>query len=245
MLDYYLEYFLPAHLAELLAAVAGAYYLSKEVEIPKSLRLFLYFLWVTLLIDLTGLYAVHAYFTDYQYMEYLRNSPFRRNEWYFNIFNIFFLLVYMVFFIVQLNSIRTRRILILLCGFFFFSEVINLIFSGVFFVNISTYGSITGTLILVLCILSYYYEMLKSNSILYFYRDVVFYISIGVLIRYLVVPPLSIYSKYFSLTSPEFVELRANVMSMTNLFMYGMFIIGFMICSNKPLKCSSHSVENR
>lgn len=150
----------------------------------------------------------------------------------------------MVFFIVQLKSSRMRRILIFLGGFFLLSEIINLIYSGVFFVNISTYGSITGTLILVLCILAYYYEMLKSSSILYFYRDVAFYISIGVLIRYLVVPPLYIYNKYFSLSSPEFVEIHSIIMSIANLFMYGMFIIGFIVCSGRRSKYTLHSIED-
>lgn len=233
MLEYYLESSFIGHFVEFLAAVAGSYYLFKTPHPKKIIRLFVYFLWLTVFIEVIGLYTVYAYFTDYKNLEFLRDSPFERNYWLYNSFHVLSFAMYYFFFILHLNSAKTRRILTLTALIFLITVIINLIYSGIFFVAYSAYTSVGGTLIIIICILAYYYEILKSDNILNFYKNVVFYVSIGVLIWYLVVTPLFIYSKYFTLASPDFVALHGLIIILSNVFMYGMFIIGFLISSGR------------
>lgn len=229
MLEYYLESSFIGHFVEFLAAVAGTYYLFKTPNAQKIIRLFVYFLWLTVFVETIGLYAAYAYFTDYKNLEFLRDSPFKRNYWLYNSFHVLSFGMYFFFFILHLNSAKIRRILTLTALIFLFTVIINLLYSGIFFLAYSAYSSVGGTLIIIICIMAYYYEILKSDRILNFYKNSVFYVSIGVLIWYLVVTPLLIYSKYYTLASPDFVALHGLIIILSNVFMYGMFIIGFII----------------
>lgn len=233
MLEYYLETSFAGHLVEFLAAVAGSYYLFKTPHTQKIIRLFVYFLWLTVFVEIVGLYTVYAYFSDYKNLEFLRDSPFERNYWLYNSFNVLSSTMYFFLFILQLKSFKVRRVLTLVVFIFQVTVIIDLIYSGIFFIAYSAYASVGGTLIMVICIMAYYYEMLKSDKILHFYKNLVFYVSIGVLIWYLVVTPLFIYSKYFTMASPDFVEMYGLIIIVSNVFMYGMFITGFIISAGR------------
>ena len=233
MLEYYLETIFIGHLIEFIAALAGAYFLLKTPNTENITRLFVYFLWLTVFVEVFGLYSVYAYFSDYKNLEFLKDSPFERNYWLYNSFHVLSFIMYFFFFIFQLNSVKIRRILTFIAVVFTITEIVNLIFSGIFFIAFSAYASVVGTLILIICILAYYYEMLKSNKILGFYKNLAFYVSVGVSIRYLVVTPLFIYSKYFTTASPDFVDLYGLIIIVSNVFMYGMFIIGFIISARQ------------
>ncbi|CAM4017631.1 hypothetical protein [Gillisia limnaea] len=233
MLEYYLEDLFIGHFVELLAALAGTYYLFKTPHPKSIIRLFVYFLWLTVFVEMVGLYAVYAYFTDYKGLEFLRNSPFERNYWLYNSYYLVSFTTYFFFFILHLNSAKIRRILTFTALFFGITVIINLVFSKIFFIGYSAYTSVSGTLILIICIMAYYYEMLKSDKILNFYKNLVFYVSVGGLIWHLVVTPLFIYSKYFTTASPDFVALHGLIIFLSNVFMYGMFILGFIISSKQ------------
>jgi hypothetical protein len=59
------------------------------------------------------------------------------------------------------------------------------------------------------------------------------YVSIGVMIFYLCVTPLSIFSDYFNSENSLFVKLQVHLILFSNIFMYSFFILGFYICSRK------------
>ena len=199
MLEYYFETSFIGHFVEFLAAVSGTYYLFKTPNAQKIIRLFVYFLWLTVFVETIGLYAAYAYFTDYKNLEFIRDSPFERNYWLYNSFHVLSFGMYFFFFILHLNSAKIRRILTLTVFIFQVTVILDLFYSGFFFIAYSAYASVGGTLIMVICIMAYYYEMLISDKILHFYKNLVFYVSIGVLIWNLMVTPLFIYSKYFTL----------------------------------------------
>ncbi|MFN4762538.1 hypothetical protein ACKGJN_05390 [Gillisia sp. Q332] len=233
MLEYYLETIFIGHFIEFIAALAGTYYLLKTPLTENLTRLFVYFLWLTVFVEVVGLYSAYAYFSDYKNLEFLKDSPFERNYWLYNSFHVLSFMMYFFFFIYQLNPVKLRRILAFIAVFFAITEIANLLFSGIFFNSLSAYASVVGTLILIICIMAYYYEMLRSDKILGFYKNLAFYVSVGVLIRYLVVTPLFIYSKYFTAASPDFVGIYGLIINVSNVFMYGMFIIGFIISARK------------
>ncbi len=84
-LDYYIKYKIYInHIFELLAALAGSYYLFKNENTPTRFKFFAWYLWFVLIADIFGFYAVWNYFDDYQTFPWLKDSPFANNEWYFN-----------------------------------------------------------------------------------------------------------------------------------------------------------------
>lgn len=116
------------------------------------------------------------------------------------------------------------------------SFIFDLAFSGSFFNQFSLYISMGGTIYLTFLIFIYYLDLLKSKGILTFYRSLPFYISVGLLIWHLVVTPLFIYSRFFSLSSPDFVALHSFILKVANIFLYGILITGFVFCSGKGEK---------
>lgn len=243
LLDYYLREIFLGHFFELLAAVGGSYYLIKVPDVKTITKIFVYFLWFILFVEIIGLYALFNYF-NYSYFEFLIGTPFEDNYWLYNSLHVVSYMVYFYFFIEQLKTNRIRKYLTFMAWFFFATSILFLVFSGVFFVNYSFYSIIVGTIILILCIAAYYYQMLTSDTILSFQKNPAFYISIGALIWHVVVTPLLIYGKYYSTTSPEFIKMYGLILGSANMFLYGIFFFGFIICSRKnPGKLSLFEVD--
>lgn len=233
MLDFIIENLLLVFLLEVSAAIAGSYYLKKRKDPEIENRLLVYYLWLVVFVEFIGIYPLYGYFTDYSTLPFIKDSVFERNFWWYNSFAIVKYVVFFIYFMRQLQSPQMKKILFYLTGFYIVTSILNLMFSGVFFVAYSAYSSILGTLFLVLIIFLYYLEVLKSNRILHFYKKIPFYISIGVLIWHLVVTPLFIYNHYFSLQSPAFVALHAGILRFANVFLYGIIILSFLVCTQR------------
>lgn len=230
MLEYFLINFLPVFLFEIGAAIAGSLYL-RQLRHPKpEVRLFVYYLWFVVVIELLGLYPALNYVTNFGAFPFIKDTLFERNYWLYNSYSIIKFIVLFIFFIRQLRKKKMRSIFYSLGGLFIVFAILNLLFSGVFFISNSAFTSIVGTLILLVLICLYYFEILKSNRILNFYKDLPFYVSVAMLFWHLVVTPLFIYSIYFTLKSPEFVSLHMIILMISNFILYGTLIAGFLVC---------------
>ena len=134
----------------------------------------------------------------------------------------------------QLVIPRQRAIVNFFIGAFLLSSVINLFTSEVFFVAYSAYTGIAGTLVLILSIALYYFQLVRSDEVLKIGRLLPFYISIGAVILHLCLTPFFIYSNYFSESlSKDFVGTYLVVLKFTNLLVYSIYIFGFIICLKK------------
>lgn len=233
-LDYFIENFLIVYLLEIGAALAGTYYLRKASPPVAYSWLFVVYLWLVVLVETLGFYPAFNYFNDFAYMPFLKDSVFERNSWLYNSFKIVGFIILYIFFITHLQNKNSQRIFTWVTVFFLLSAVLNLILTDVFFERSSAYSFVTGTFILLTLIFVYYFELLKSDKILYFYKSLVFYISVGLLLWHVTITPLFIYNKYFTSASPEFVKLHSTILNICNYFLYSLYIIAFIICaSNK------------
>lgn len=229
LLEYIVENFFLIYLLELGTAVTGSYYLSQVNTPKKGERLLVMYFWLVIFVEVVGLYPVINYFTDSQAFPFVEGTLFERNYWWYNSYSLIKFLVFFYYFIWQLRSSRIRNFFSVLAIIFTLGGVINLLSSQVFFTANSAFTSVGGTLILVILIFIYYYETLKSDRILNFYRLPVFYFSVGILIWHLTITPLFIYSHYFTLKSPEFVELHTLILRIANIILYSLFILGWLI----------------
>ena len=230
MLDYFIETFLIVFLLELGAAVAGTIYLRyTKTRTPYS-KIFVIYLWLVVVVEAIGLYPAINYFTDFSFMPFIEGTVFERNYWLYNSYNIVKFAIFFVFFIAQLRSRINIRIFNWILLGFVITTILNLILTDVFFTRSSAFTYIAGSLILMILIFVYYMELLTSDRILVFYKSLSFYISVSLLLWHVTVTPLFIYNKYFSISSPEFVQLHSTILKFSNYFLYSMYILAFLIC---------------
>lgn len=215
---------------ELLAAIAGCIYL-KRIAPRDFTKHLVTLLWVTVVVEIFAHYTAIAYYSNYRFLSFVQNTPFERNYWLYNIFTIYQFFVLVSFFRSKLQSQAVKRVLKVLLVLFLLISVFSNFWFDWYFTSHSPVILITGSLILFASIGCYYLEILRSDKILYFYKLLPFYISVGVLVFFLCVTPLFIYSTYFKSSNGTYILLHKVILYTTNTFMYGFFIYGFLRCS--------------
>ncbi len=225
----YLLTVLPINLFELTALVAGIYFFKNNPKTTLANKILVCFLGFTLLVELLAKYAAIAYFTEYEYFGFVKDTLFERTNWIYNIYIIIMYSFFIYYFSSLLISVKVKSIFEKLSLLFIVVSVLNLIFSGVFFKSFSVFISVIGTLLLLIVII--YFYLLKTDKIINLKRYLPIYISIGVLIFILCETPLSIFSQYFKTINKSFVVLKTNILLLVNIIMYGAFITGFIVCA--------------
>lgn len=212
---------------ELIAAVAGSIFLTKTNRENSDYKIFVRFLWSVLLIDILGGYAALAYFSNYELFGFIKGTPFVRNEWYFNIVEVYFILIYTYLFRSQLSGSRMKYLLKWSMIGYLIIAVLNMYLSDDFFTGDLMLNDMFGAFLIVLSVFFYFFDMMISDKVLTFYKNLFFYVAIGVTISYLVRVPISIYGAYFNERNDAFLELFYDLVRYTNIFMYSMFAMGF------------------
>jgi hypothetical protein len=222
----------PIYLLEILAAIAGTYYLKKD-STSRSTRWLVIFLWVTVAVEFTSSYAVIAYFSDYKYFSFVKDTPYADNKWLFNIYIILNFTFFIHYCGSYLKGELIKRIVKYSVISYFLASIGYLLVKDVYFTETSLFSAIVGTLLLFVVIILFYFQLLKSDKILNLKYFLPFYISIGVLMFNLCITPLDIFSEFYSKENIPFWKFKNIVFLLSNLFMYSSFILGFIICRRK------------
>lgn len=243
MVEYFIKNFLLVYLLEIGAAISGIFYLKRTLNLVPYAKLFVGYLWLVVAVETIGFYPAYNFFTDFSHMPGVKGTLFEKNNWLYNIYNVIKFAIFYIFFIAQLQNYKSKTLYKWITIFFVVSAVINFLFTDVFFNRGSAYTYITGSLILMSIIFVYYIELLKSDRILDFYKSLPFYISVGLLLWHVTITPLYIYNKYFTLASPEFIKLHSTILKASNVFLYGIYIVAFIICTSIKPKSALHRVN--
>ncbi|WP_438424282.1 hypothetical protein [Aquimarina macrocephali] len=218
-------------LFELMAAIAGSFYIRK-CRGDRFSRYFVYFLWLTLFVELFGTIPALIYYGDL--FPSLKGTFLEKNHWLYNIFFIYNFSFYIYYFCLNYKTEKLKVFMKALMVAYVLGAIVNLIFSDIYFIGISPFTYIVGTILLFVGGILYLYEILQSDKILTFYKTIPFYIAVGSVIFHLVVTPLFIYSKFYHMEkSPEFVDVRKIILNSAIIFMYTCYTIGFIVCSRK------------
>ena len=221
------------HSIELIAAIAGLFYIKKYRD-DKLSRYFVLFLWFTVIIEKIGL--IRRFIHKVDSLIHLKGTFLgESNYWLYNPYLIISVVFYIRYLSLNIQSGKFRFTLNLLSILYFVSSIISfLIVDDLFLGSYSAYGFIVGSVLILLSVSLYFYEVLQSDIILNFSKYFPFYVAIGVLVFHLSVTPLFIYSKYYSASkNPEFVKVYTNILMIANIFMYTCYTIGFVICFRK------------
>nr|WP_321225726.1 hypothetical protein [uncultured Psychroserpens sp.] len=226
MIEYLLAHSpLIINIFEFSAALVGtlAFYKTKN-PLFKSVALFL---WFTLFVEIIGKYT--WYLDDYSFLSSLKGTVFQRNYWLFNFYGIFQVFFYVLIFYTVVNTKLSN--LILKSIFVLYAIAISIILivnNDDYFIKYINDNFYAGAFTILICVFVYFYEILQSDKILKFYNSFMFYCSLGLLIWWLIFPPLIVYYGYYQPIYPEFIELRNIILMSVNVFMYSCFIFGFI-----------------
>jgi hypothetical protein len=166
---------------------------------------------------------------------FLKGSKFERNYWFFTLFWIMGgTLFYALYFRAHLNNKWFRSIIGYGIGLFLLFSIGYLLMNpDIFFKGRTVPIDVLGVIIIMLAVMFYLVEMLRSDSITTFYKSINFYIAATLIIWYLTVTPLSFYNMYFSKADWSFVILKYQIHLFANICMYLTFTFALLCCKPK------------
>lgn len=148
------------------------------------------------------------------------------NLWLYNLGMIFTFLFYIIYYYKMVDSLKHKFYLrIIFIIYVILSAIDILIHWNEITVSYLSYSRIIGSLLLFVCAIFYLNEVFNSNKILNFFKTLPFWITIGSLIFYLTTIPIVIYSSKLNFSHTVYIM----ILVLSNYFLYGCFIAGFII----------------
>jgi len=145
--------------------------------IKSSVKFFV--LWYITLTEFTARYA-----SDNDVLGFFNEKGVHYNHWFYNLLNI---ISFSTFFYIYLKSINTKKYKLWIKIFFIIyiiSVVINWLFIQNFAFEMSEIPKIIGSIFLIISILFYFIELLRSEEIVTFHKTLLFWVSVGLLLFY-------------------------------------------------------------
>lgn len=173
-----------------------------------------YFVWILLYNLINEISAKYVYYW------------LDRNVVMYNVYNTIFFLYFLYVFRSFVQSKTYKKWIFYSTVLFSVVTVVNAIVVNAYFDNLMT-SYITGACLLIFCIILYYIEILSDSRVLYIKEDLLFWISVGLLLFYVGYIPIKISREFFSDNNDLFVTLF-NVQRILIIIMNSCFIIGFI-----------------
>ncbi|GFZ85924.1 hypothetical protein GCM10011531_16520 [Aquaticitalea lipolytica] len=213
---------------ELLAAVIGLFCLKKYKT--TAAKYFIYFLVYAFFVDLLGGYPRFLRTFNLSYL--IENSVIKANYWWFTIFwNIGAVLFYSFLFRKIISKEISNKVIKYSTFVFLLFSICSIALNYNSFFNESLrIINVFGTIIILMSVILYFIEMLKSESVLNFYKSLYFYIGAVIFIWWLIITPIVFYEIYFSTSDWNFVFLKWQIFLFANVFMYLTFTFALIYC---------------
>lgn len=211
---------------ELIAALSGTYYLTKSRD--NSARLFVIYLWITFFVEVIAMYASFIYYNDYDYVWFQAiktHSVFSNNGWLYNMYSYFIVFVLGLYYIKLINNRSHILVIKLLIITYFVLSTMLLLFTD--YLGTSEFLYFLEEVVIIVCILFYLFELLKSDGLLKFYNSIHFYIAVGLFVWYLCVMPIYIFGDLYKAANVNYVRYRSLVLILFNIVLYLCYTFGF------------------
>ncbi|WP_034045028.1 hypothetical protein [Wocania ichthyoenteri] len=221
------NYGIITHSVEAMAAITGVFLfkLYKNTEV----KYFIYFLVYLTICDFFGQYKNYV---DNGFLNFLKKTIFATNHWWSTSYWKVGAILFFVFYYSKILKTVQFKNIIKISGyaFFFFSVIYIALNWGKFFNTFFPIISILGAIIIFLCSVFYFIEVLQSDKILTFYKSINFYISFAIFIWWLIITPLVFYDIYHSNDDWNFIFLKWQIYLFANIFMYSTFTFALIYC---------------
>ena len=205
--------------SELIAAITGTIYFHKYKHTPLKYLLFL--LWYITITEFVAKYS-----GDNKVLGFFHENGKHYNYWFYNLLRI---ITYTVFFYIYYKSVQTKKFKHLILSF----VIIYLSVSAYNWVNIQNFRfemseipKIMGSIFLIISIIFYLIELLRSEKIILFHRILLFWVSVGLLLFYSGTIPFALkYNGYALIPGIHKLFLIVYILA---ILMYLIFTFGFI-----------------
>lgn len=235
MIDFLLKHYsLLTHGLEFLAAITGLLYFKKYQNV--TAKYFIVFLLLVAIFDTASGYVY--YVRPERIFSFLIGTKFQKNHWFSTLYWDIGATLFYAFYFCKILKTKYFKGIIKYSGFAFgiFSIVLIMLNWELFFVQFFTSLNVFGSIIILMCSIFYFIEILLTDKILLFYKSINFYISVTIFIWWLIITPLSFYDVYFTYEvgkdffDLDFATLRRQIFLFANIFMYSTFTFAFIWC---------------
>ena len=137
-MDYFYQFLissLSSYILEISSGLAGLYFLKKCPNTHKSNKYLVYFLWFTVFVEVVGVYAPFAYFTNYEYFAFVKDTVYKDNYWWYNMYFLISFSFFIYYFNSFLVSSKIKKGIKYLIVLYIISGTINLMISDIFFIG--------------------------------------------------------------------------------------------------------------
>lgn len=230
MNDFLLEYYSTITFGvEILAAVTGLI-LYKKYKLTAAKYFILFLAYLTIFDFIGSNYVKHIF--NNGFLSFLEGSVFVKNFWLYTIYWKIGAPIFFAFFYFKILSENLFKIILKYAsyGFLFFSLAYVVFNWNDYFIRFFPIISILGALIIFLCTVFYFIEVLQSEKILTFYKSLNFYISAAIFIWWLIITPLVFYDIYNSNSDWNFIFLKWQIYLFANIVMYLTFTFALIWC---------------
>ncbi|MEW4925729.1 hypothetical protein [Algibacter sp. 2305UL17-15] len=215
---------------EILAAVT-ALLLYKKYKLTAA-KYFIWFLIYLTIGDTLGNYT--KFIHNNGFLSFLKGTPLAESfcYWWYTLFWKIGAIMFFAFYYQKILKKVIFKKIIKISGYIFL--VFSLIYIAFnwndFFVGFFPIISILGAIIIFICTVFYYIEILQSEKILTFYKSLNFYISTAIFIWWLIITPIVFYNIYMKNSDLNFIFLRKQIYLFANMFMYTTFTFALIYC---------------
>jgi hypothetical protein len=222
---------------EILAAVTGLLLYKKYKQTAAK-----YFIWFLVYLSICDFLGIYVYYIKDGFLSFLEDTVLIRNFWWSTLFWKIGAIVFFGFYyrIILINE-NFKSIIKYSTTFFFFFSVLYIIINWEdYFTQFFLILDILGSLIIFLCTVFYFFEILQSDNILTFYKLLNFYISTAIFIWWLIITPLVFYDIYNSNYDWNFIFLKWQIYLFANIFMYSTFTFALIFCKPENMRSTGN-----
>ena len=222
------------HTVELIAALTGVLLFRKYRQ--GNAKYFIYFLIYLTFFDFVCRYT--SLVTEDGPLNFLIGTRFEKNHWLSTLFWKIGAIMFFSFYFSKILKNKRFKGIVKYAGYIFL--LFSLIYIGlnweVFFYKFFPVLGVLGAIVIFLCAVFYFIELLQSERILTFYKSLNFYISAAIFIWWLIITPIVFYDVYFtyeignSNRDWDFIFLRWQIYMFANIIMYSTFTFALIWC---------------
>ena len=163
------------------------------------------------------------------------------NLWLYNLGMVFTFVIYIIYYYKLLKSLKSKFFLKIIFIIYIIVCIVDIVQNYEFItVQYFNYIRIFGALSLLVCSVLYLNEVFKSNRVLYFYKTLPFWVTIGALVFYLTTIPIFIFASQLKFSHNIYVI----ILVLSNYVLYGSMTLGFIINAYRKRKHNKKVVAN-
>lgn len=206
-------------ISELIAAITGTLFFYKYKKTPW--RFLIIYLWLTVIVEFLG-----GYITEHKILVYIDENGLEYNKWLYNSYDFLSFLCFFYIYYQGIKNTTYKKVIKLFTISYGIISIINWFFIQSIIKESSELPKIIGSLFLIISIILYFIELLKSEKILIFHRMVSFWASVALLIFYAGNIPFSLkWNNYMLIIEMRNLFLIAYILA---IILYLIFTFGFI-----------------